>query len=766
MISRGFRTSVSLLALAGALGLAEQAAAQIVTDGTLGAAGAITPTGTVYEIPQARGTTSGQNLFHSFSQFDVPTGTEARFTGAASLQNVISRVTGGDASDIAGRVSLVGPTAANFYLINPAGIVITGDGVNNTFNVPGGLVLSTANELHFADGVSFPIAAVAPSGTLSMAAPESFGFLGATHGSIEAVGFEHLTDDNPGVFHVSAGDVDLTDTHVTPFCDPSICTLANTGDMQVIAVGDGPLQLDLANPDAVNSGGSVTVTDSSLTAGAGQMSSRDVTIRGDSVSFTTTHIIADVQTGSDVGNISVEGGSIELNDGNFRTSTAGSGAAGDIRIVASRDIRIHGGALIASDAAGGGPGGNILIEAPSIVIESPDAPTTPGETVRVTSVSAATFGTIGGPAGSITLRAPGGSIRILGVSRVDATTSQTASDAGSIFIEARTFEIDGAGGLQAWTRGPGDAGDITITASESVRLSRGAGIASQAGFIFPRAPVVGNSGTILISAPSIVLDSAGVIISSDADSGTVGTITLRAPDGSIRLSGGSVVRATSLNANPAGTISLIAGDFSLNDSTIASTNTFASGGAAGSVTIEADSISLLNGASVTTDSTAGAAGDITLVLPRTGVLSLIGPHDPAVITTSSGVGAGGRITISDPFAIFANGSSILALGQAGGANVNITSDFFIRSFDSTNLLSVDGTLLLDSQVQDVSQGAETAELVFLDASSVLAGQCPGARLTGEVSRLGMARPGPYARPARPVVSGGGVFASLADLQRC
>jgi hypothetical protein len=136
-----------------------------------------------------------------------------------------------------------------------------------------------------------------------------------------------------------------------------------------------------------------------------------------------------------------------------------------------------------------------------------------------------------------------------------------------------------------------------------------------------------------------------------------------------------------------------------------------------------------------------------------------------MITTSSGPGVGGRISISEPYAIFADGSSILALGEAGGANVRITSDFLIRSFHSTNTVSVDGTLLFDSQIQDMSQGSETPELAFQDASSVLAGQCSGALLTGEVSRLGVARPGPYARPQRPVAVGG-VFASLADRSRC
>jgi hypothetical protein len=118
-----------------------------------------------------------------------------------------------------------------------------------------------------------------------------------------------------------------------------------------------------------------------------------------------------------------------------------------------------------------------------------------------------------------------------------------------------------------------------------------------------------------------------------------------------------------------------------------------------------------------------------------------------VITTSSGPGTGGLITISNPLAIVSNGGQILALGEAGGANVQIEADFFIQSFDRLNALSVDGTLLLDSSVQDVSSGADSPDVAFLDASRVLSGQCPTARITGEVSRLATSSPGPYTSAA-------------------
>lgn len=69
--------------------------AEVITDGSLGASTSLSG---AMQIPQSLGTTTGNNLFHSFNRFNINTGESATFTGNNSLANVISRVTGGQVS--------------------------------------------------------------------------------------------------------------------------------------------------------------------------------------------------------------------------------------------------------------------------------------------------------------------------------------------------------------------------------------------------------------------------------------------------------------------------------------------------------------------------------------------------------------------------------------------------------------------------------------------------------------------------------------------
>src|SRR5438045_2224000 len=70
--------------------------AGVVTDGSLGAAGALK--GPAFQIPASLGKKVDANLFHSFRQFNLANGESATFSGPADVRRVFARVTGGSAS--------------------------------------------------------------------------------------------------------------------------------------------------------------------------------------------------------------------------------------------------------------------------------------------------------------------------------------------------------------------------------------------------------------------------------------------------------------------------------------------------------------------------------------------------------------------------------------------------------------------------------------------------------------------------------------------
>ena len=128
--------------------------AQITPDATLGTeASVVTPNAQIRGLPAELiqgGAFRGSALFHSFREFNIGDGQRVYFANPTGIENIFSRITGNNPSDILGTLGVNG--AGNLYLLNPNGIIF---GQNARLDVAGSFVGTTSNRFLFENGIEF-----------------------------------------------------------------------------------------------------------------------------------------------------------------------------------------------------------------------------------------------------------------------------------------------------------------------------------------------------------------------------------------------------------------------------------------------------------------------------------------------------------------------------------------------------------------------------------------------------------------------------------
>lgn len=140
-MSGSFSFSLLILPLALSLSPAITVAQSISPDGSTSTN--VTPNGNILNINGGNLSQDTNNLFHSFSQFDLKSNQTANFLTSPSIQNIFSRVTSGNPSVINGLIQVTGGNS-NLFLINPSGIIF---GTNARLNVPASFTATTANSV-------------------------------------------------------------------------------------------------------------------------------------------------------------------------------------------------------------------------------------------------------------------------------------------------------------------------------------------------------------------------------------------------------------------------------------------------------------------------------------------------------------------------------------------------------------------------------------------------------------------------------------------
>jgi filamentous hemagglutinin family protein len=757
------RRVIAFACLMAVMGEPALLAGQVTLDHSLGQTGQ-SLSGPNFSIAPNNGKTVGHNLFFSFTQFDLANGDTATFSGPNTIQNILSRVTGGNPSSIDGTIRST-ITGANFFFINPKGIIF---GPNAQINVSGAFAASTADYLKLADGARFVAAVGADDSALSSAPVSAFGFLG-NNGSI-AVQQSTLTGAAGQTISLVGGDVAIDAGKVqSPAGQINVVSVQSAGEVPV-----DPAALNLTTFSQL---GQINLQNGAQLDTSGDGGGR-IVIRGGALMVDGSFIQANT-TGAADGqgiDIAVVNDLSVVNGGQINSlSTMGLGAGGNISLSAGA-IRLDGGGLTDDNfnpitqistatgdpfnGGGSGNGGDIVIQAGSL------------ELVNSAQISSATFGA--GNAGRIEITASSVRMDALLITPTQITANTQAIDgggnAGDILIHTDSLDMLNGATLLAASFGSGDAGFVGITA-KSINLSD-FGVVTAATF------GTGKGGSIEVTADTLLLDASFIqaVTTLDQAAGAGGDIHITT--GSLELRHMSSIFTDSFGSGPSGNVDIRAGNASLaNGSTIKAAGEV--DGAAGGVSIQVDGSLTMTGHSALQVSAANNdGGDVTVTAGKdihlkhsqiTAEAALNGGnieltaarrinlvHSP--LSANAHLGNGGNITF-DPTFVLLNDSPITAKVdiQGNGGKVTVNSDYFFTSespFDVSTPSGIPGTVIVTAPDIDLSGSLVALPADLLDAESLLRPDC-GVRLTGNISSFIV-----LGRGGLPLAPGGFVPSSL------
>ena len=790
--------------------------AQVTLDGTANPDFAGPLAGPDYQIRAEFGRRAGRNLFHSFDRFDLRTLDDdtiesATFSGPPEIDHVISRVTGGERSDIDGKISST-IAGADFYFINPAGIVL---GPNAELDVQGSFHVSTADELRFADGERFS-ARLGGASSFSMAPPEAFGFLGADPAPI-TVDTSFLEVVPGEALSIVGGDIDVSGALLlAPAGEISLLALGEPGaarlsDGVVTAGGRADITLrdgsELETTD--NGGGTIRIRGGAIVVEDGTMVNADnfgardseggIAVDGDRFAMRGgARLTADVRAQGDAGAVTVTARELEISGGALiRSSSFAAGKAGTVTVqagqlrifrdgsaavtgivsdaassstetgdagtvrVTARDIDLRDGGEIRSSTFGAGDAGAVEIDATRLRVAASGLTPLTGISSQVEPAATGSGGTVSVSAGDLELRADG-KIRSVTFGR---------ENAGKVTVTADRVTLRGGGQISSSTfaAGGGDSGDVVLTVREVLSVSGQSRFQTNSG-VFPPSgvfastnsdsPDAGAAGRVTVTAPVIRLADRGEIASESFGGGAGGNVRVTAE--SLEIDDAEITTKVR-GAGDGGRIRVMAGALELrNHGLISAQSTGA--GAAGTVSIEvADRLLLLERSEISTDSAEAGGGRIRLRVGDAIVLR------DSFVTTSVQGGTdptAGNITI-DPKVLVIDGGKIQAtatgapMGQGGKITI-VADNILVPGGDFEKLLARRdisasggtperaGTVTVNSPDVDLSGGLVVLEGALLDAAAQLRERCGARRDIGASSFTGVGRGGLPPTPDGPL----------------
>ncbi|MEO1373601.1 MAG: filamentous hemagglutinin N-terminal domain-containing protein [Cyanobacteria bacterium J06635_10] len=748
-----------------------QSIAQITPDNTLGAESSrVVPNGGIDKIDG--GALRDRNLFHSFKEFNINNGQRVYFSNPSGIENILTRVTGKNASNILGTLGVDG--AANLFLINPNGIVF---GENARLDVNGSFVGSTANGIEFLQQGLFsatnpetvPLLTVNPSalffnnqlndrGNITNLAQQN-GLNGETNVTDGPVGLQ-VPDGK--TLALVGGNVLLDNGNLTAFGGRiEIGSVTGTGKVNLDTTENG----FIFNYDAVDDLGEIRLENRAIvdvSAGGGgsiNVIGKDINILGGS-SFRAGMRSAARLRRTQSGSIDSQAGDINLNakdkvevDNSFIINDVNGealGNSGDINIISNGSLSLTNGAIIRSSIFGKGDSGNIFIAAGDVIsldgssyilnnVQSGDAVGNAGKIDIITGSLTATNGaqinsfTRGqGNAGSITIQARD-AVTFDGVDSNGLSSGSFGDvftggvgNGGEISITAGTLKIINRAGIFANTFDEGNGGNINIEAKDLVEILSDGSLESDV-----REGAVGNSGDITIKTANLIVKDSqiGPSVFGEGNAGNFkiiatnsvelsGQIPQRENDtsnaGSVGFPGGLFAQIDLTGKGTGGNLTIETGRLSVSDGSKIQAATFGDGDA-GNVFIRADEIDLFETEKPNFFNTGIFAGVQTDGRIEAGIIDPRNGRSPK--------GNGGDLTIEARKLSVRDGAEIF-VETTGEGNAG---KLFIRANESVNVTGVStGTLEIQrtskitasaSEISTGNGGSLTIETPLLNVTN-------------------------------------------------
>ena len=653
------------------LGIMLPASCEVISDGTTNTT--VNSTGNNFNI--LNGIQKGNNLFHSFKEFSIPTGGSANFKNSTNVVNIINRVTGGNISDIDGLIKTSGN--ANLFLINPAGIVF---GENASLNIGGSFFVSTAESILFEDGFEF--SAVNPQSKPLLTVSVPLGLqMGSNSGNIQINGNGHqligglfdprIRNNTQSTLQVNSGNsIALVAQNIT--FNGGVLTAEN-GGIELGAVKTGTVNINSTssnlqlNYDNIENFGDVQLINRSLLDASGltsngiQLQGQNITLKdGSSILIQNTgnetpsdiqvsakgilELSGDVRIATDIGNITgvtsssfitetlgtgrgadinISVGNLYLNDGGiFIAKTFSAASGGNITVNVFGDIQVNGTAALNPIFSSGivasnysfGESGNIYISASNLALTQGGA------------INASNFGQ--GDSGSLDINVSG-TIELAGVNPQTLSPANIGStvfregNGGSLNLNTSKLIVQDGATVNSSSFNSGNGGKVKINASESIEVKG----------ISPNSPIASSIGASVPVLPVVLRQGFGL---PDKPSGNAGDVTINTPK------------------------------FEINKGIVAVNNEGVKDG--GNLIVNTDSLRIDNNGIVLAGTVSGEGGNIVLNIKS----DLILQNRSIINARSLRTGNGGNITIDSPIIAGFENSDIIASAVTGnGGNINL-----------------------------------------------------------------------------------------------